>query len=189
MSLLKSRSYPALPRDARPARLTSRLLVAAALTAAALAGNYANAAGPEAAEEPVWKEVETPSPPAFNAGQLIDIDVGPNVALRYGVDPGTVAIGNDGVIRYVVVASSANASAALYEGIRCATGEVKTYARFNDGKWDLAKSPEWRSLFNNSASRHSLALARQGACDNSSPAQSVRDMVQAMKAPRAGMAH
>ena len=183
------RSSPASPPDAGRTNQASRLLLAAVFAASVLGANLANAAGPQPAEEPVWKELETPTPPSFNPAQLIDIDMGPNVALRYGVDPSAVTIGADGVIRYVVVASSANASAALYEGIRCSTGEVKTYARFNDGKWDLAKSPEWRSLFNSSGSRHSLALARQGACDNSSPAQSVGDMLQAMKAPRSGMAH
>jgi hypothetical protein len=147
-------------------------------------------AAPVPADEPVWAESEAPAPPAFSTAKLIDIDMGPNVGLSYGVDPATASIGPDGVIRYVVVASSrSGASTGMYEGIRCATGEVKTYARFNDGKWAPAASPEWRTLFNNGTYRHSLAFAQLGACDNTNPPRSIDEMLRTMKSPRSELAH
>jgi hypothetical protein len=171
--------------------LPLQAVVGACLAVGAItAGLDASAAGPEPADDPVWREMDVPAPPAFSTSQLVDIDMGPNVALKFGIDPKAVAIGTDGVIRYVVVASSAaGVSTGLYEGIRCSTGEVKTYARFNEGKWELTRSPEWRSLFNNMAYRHSLALAKQGACDNSSPPRTVSEMVRTMKNPRSELAH
>ncbi len=34
---------------------------------------------------------------------------------------------------------------AFYDGIRCATGEAKTYARFTNGAWDLTPAPRVES--------------------------------------------
>jgi hypothetical protein len=147
-------------------------------------------AAPEAAEDPVWAEMEVPAPPAFSTAKLVDIDMGPNVALSFGIDPAAASIGKDGVVRYVVVAQSrGGASTAMYEGIKCDTGQVKTYARYNDNKWSLTSNPEWRSLFNNAAYRHALALAKQGACSNTSPPRSIKEMVSDMKNPRSELAH
>lgn len=140
-------------------------------------------------ESSAWTEVEVPPAPAFSTRQLIDIDMGPNVALKFGLDPKSVSIGKDDVVRYVVVASSSGASTGLYEGIRCATGEVKTYGRYNDGSWNMAKSPEWNKLIGNGAYRHSLALAKLGACDQTSPPRSVDEMVRTMKYPRLESTH
>jgi len=177
-----SRLFPPCLREG------SLRLLTAALTLATT--SLAMAAPPPPPDEPVWSEIEVPAPPAFSTSQLVEIDMGPNVALKFGIDPKAVSIGADGVIRYVVVASSSSGvSTGLYEGIRCATGEVKTYARFNDGKWSTATAPEWRSLFSGAATRHSLALARQGACSDTSTPRSVDEMVRYMKNPRVGVAH
>ncbi|APW39052.1 hypothetical protein RD110_19075 [Rhodoferax koreense] len=165
--------------------------LAAALAALALTAGAAQST-PElrASDDPaVWAETEVPPPPAFSTSQLINIDLGPNVALKFGLDPKSVSIGKDDVVRYVVVATSPGATTGLYEGIRCATGEVKTYGRYNDGQWNLAKSPEWSRLFGNGAYRHSLALARMGACEQTSPPRSAQDMVRNIKYPRAESTH
>ena len=51
-------------------------------------------------------------------------------------------------MRYVVVATSTSGAVnAIYEGIRCNTGEVKVYARHNpDSGWKPARAAEWRPL-------------------------------------------
>ena len=90
----------------------------------------------------------------------------------------------DGIVRYVMVATNAGGSVnAMYEGIRCATGEVKTYARTNSsGAWSYVKEPTWRNLTDNMPSKHAVALARQGACDGrAAAASSTADIVKALK--------
>jgi hypothetical protein len=139
-----------------------------------------------AADEPEWKEADVPPPPAFDAGKLIGLDVSPNSSLVYGVDPGSISISqSDGVVRYVMVATSASgARNVMYEGIRCSTGEFKTYARYSaDGKWSMVSDPQWRSMFGNMPSKHPLRLAKAGACDNAAPASSVKEMVSRLKNP------
>ena len=139
-------------------------------------------------EDPDWKEIDIPAAPSFNKDRLIPIEMPAYVSLRFGVDPATLTITNDGVIRYVMVAQGAGGSgtlSAMYEGIRCAAGEFKTYARFNaSGQWAPASNPQWRPLNDNNTSKHALALARQGACDGrSAMSRSVQDIVSALKNP------
>lgn len=90
------------------------------------------------------------------------------VSLAIGVDPETITVGTDGVVHYVVVMRNASGSTtAAFEGIRCSTDEVKTYARFNDaGQWVALTNPAWKPINGNMPSKHAFAIARQGACDN-----------------------
>ena len=143
-------------------------------------------------EDPAdWKEIETPPPPAFDVKKLITFEVSPNSQLVYGVDPAAINISQkDGIVRYVMVASNASgARNVMYEGIRCTTGEFKTYARqSSDGKWTHVSNPEWRSLFENMPSKHALRFARAGACDSAAPATSVDVLVRRLKNPNFRMA-
>ena len=133
-----------------------------------------------------WKEIDTPPPPAFDVTKLITFEVSSNSALTYGVDPASVLISKvDGVLRYVMVAYSASGSKnVMYEGLRCSTGEVKTYARYTpDGRWVPVAEPQWRSVFDISTPRHPLRFARAGACDSGAPVGTVRELVAKLKNP------
>lgn len=135
-------------------------------------------------EDPDWKEVEVPPPPSFNKDKLIAVDMPVYITLKFGVDPATLAITPDGVVRYVMVAINATGSVnAMYEGIRCASGEFKTYARYGSaGQWNPVKDPQWRPLNDNNTSRHALSLARSGACNaRSTTADSVPALIAALK--------
>lgn len=134
--------------------------------------------------DPDWKESDAPSPPAFSQAQLISLNMPSYVSLKFGIDPSTLSITADGIVRYVVVATNASGSmTAMFEGIRCSTGEVKTYARFNStGKWDAIKAPQWVDLAGRQPSKHAMVLARQGLCDGASTTgSSVADIVNALK--------
>ena len=135
--------------------------------------------------DPDWKETEAPPPPAFSKDKLIKIDMPQYVSMRFGVDPATFVITPDGIVRYVVVASNESGSiSAMYEGIRCSTGEFKTYARFSsNGQWSLTKDPQWRDMYDTSLpSRHAKSLARQGVCDGMAmAASSVAVIVKSLK--------
>lgn len=132
-----------------------------------------------------WKEAEVPTPPAFEIARLIPFEVTADSAIRFGLDPASISIGKDGVVRYVVVArSTSGVVTGLYEGIRCARGEFRTYARHNAGSgWAPAGNSEWKSIFAFGQSRHTLRLARLGACQENAPAQSAEALVRALKYP------
>jgi hypothetical protein len=134
--------------------------------------------------DPDWREAEAPPAPAFKLDGLIPLEI-PGSALRFGVDPSSVSLGPDGIVRYVVVATSTSGAVnALYEGIRCAKGEFKVYARHNpDGGWKLEKDSPWRSLQDQPVSRHTLLIARTGACMGHSANRSASQIVRDLRAP------
>jgi len=134
--------------------------------------------------DPDWQETEVPPPPAFSRDKLLPLNMPIYVTLQFGVDPATISVSADGVVRYVVVASNASGSVnAFYEGIRCGTGEVKTYARAsNTGAWTLIKDAQWRGLTDNQPSKHAWVFARQAACEGrAAAASSAQDIIRAMK--------
>jgi hypothetical protein len=138
--------------------------------------------------DPDWKEVDVPPPPAFNRDRLVPVDMPPHITLKLGIDPATLTISSDSVVRYVMVATSGSGSVnAMYEGIRCMTGEVKVYARYSSsGQWKPVDNAQWRPLNDNQPSKHALAFARQGACDGVAPtSMSPTVIIQKLKSPPA----
>lgn len=121
--------------------------------------------------DPDWKETEVPPPPSFRVDHTIALDMPAHVTVKVGVDPDTLRVTDDGIVRYVVVARSPGGSVnASYEGIRCLTGEVKVYARSSSsGTWRPVANADWKPLNGNQPSAHALVLARQGACDGRAP--------------------
>lgn len=136
-----------------------------------------------ATTDPDWKEIDSPAPPAFSTTHLIKLDVR-STGLQFGIDPGSLSVGADDVVRYVVVASSAaGARTALFEGIRCGTGQVRTYARKNAGEaWVPVRDGGWQSLRDGHRSSHAHAAARQGLCNGNSAPASAREIVRALNA-------
>jgi len=119
-------------------------------------------------DNPDWKEIATPPAPAFSKDRAVPLDMPKHVTLTVGIDPDTVLVGEDGVVRYVVIMVNATGSVnAVYEGIRCASGEVKTYARAaSSGNWSPVVDPQWKGLNDNLPSKHAFAFARLAACDS-----------------------
>ncbi len=133
-----------------------------------------------------WKESDVPPPPAYDMSKLLTFEVTRSSPLVYGVDPASVSISNtDGIVRYVVVATTtAGAKNVMYEGIRCSTGEVRTYARAKpDGSWVPVVNSEWKSAYDISLPRHSLRFAKAAACQNAAPVSDVRELVRRLKSP------
>lgn len=171
------------PEALRAARYAAAAAGIALACTAALAQHMGLSTGQYSGEAPEWKESEVPPPPAFEPRRLIGIDSPRAGELKYGVDPATFTIQPDGVVRYVVVASSAGgASTALYEGVRCTTGDYKVYARHNAGSgWTPVAAAEWKPLFGDQRSPHTLSLARSGVCSGRSPNKSVDHIVRDLR--------
>lgn len=133
-------------------------------------------------DNPNWVEEQVRPPPPYSKVNLIPIEMPLYVSLKIGVDPTTVTVGGDGIVRYVVVMTNSTGTInAAYEGIRCFTDEVKTYARVgSSGEWAMTSDPQWKPVNDNMPSRHTQAIARQGACDTR-VAASVAEVLRALK--------
>lgn len=134
-------------------------------------------------EEPVWTESSVAPPPTFNVDSLHPFDVMQGSALTYGIDPGSLTVGEDGVVRYVLVArSSSGALNVLFQGIRCTTAETKTYARLSDkGSWNISQDAAWQELSFRGPTRPAMMLARQGVCDGKAVTGNPRKILGALK--------
>jgi hypothetical protein len=156
------------------------------LLALALACAVTTAWAESPSENPDWKEVEVPAPPALRTQGLVELDVRGS-SLHFGVDPQSVAIGQDSIVRFVVVATSPSGVVnAMYEGVRCDTDQVKIYARHNpDSGWVAVPEPQWQALRSGAGTVHSLVAARSGVCFGSSPNYPAAKIVRDLRRPPA----
>ncbi len=116
-----------------------------------------------------FKEIDVGPAPDYSLQGLLPLEmIAPSTSsLKYGLDPSALTIGSDGVVRYVVVAFSPGGSVnAFYEGLRCATGEVKTYARSTRlGQWSPVTKAQWVTIDGSLPTRFAMHLSKRGVCD------------------------
>lgn len=148
-----------------------------------LALTVTGACAPLPADNPDRTEGE--APPAFDVKRLIPLEAPRSSSLALGIDPATLTITRDGVVRYVVVASSPGGGMnVMYEGIRCATAQFRVYARYHaDSGWTPNGQAAWQSLYDPMPSKHPLNLALSGVCAGKAPNNSSADIVRALKTP------
>lgn len=135
-------------------------------------------------DAPPWKEATVAPPPKFSTDQLQAFEVSVGAALSYGIDPKTLSVGEDDVVRYVMVArSSSGALNVLYQGVRCQTGEVKTYGRWNNNAstWNVSAKEEWHPLSFSGFARPAMILASQGICDGRTVNGTSQKILQTLK--------
>ena len=152
-------------------------------------------AGAASAQTPVTRdernaeELKTPPPPpAFDVDRALPIEMPAYSAIEFLLDPQTITLGADGIVRYVVVGRSRATPGtvnAFYEGMRCSGASIKTYATHTGGAWNMVERPEWRPFYE-MRSKYGVELARQALCRGDAPRESVRDMVEHLKRPFRG---
>lgn len=122
-------------------------------------------------------------PPAFDKTRLIEIDLGLAAAtdFHYFVDPATLNVGADRIVRYVVVARSpSGVENVRFEGIRC-PGEYRIYAVGQpDGSWG-GQPAQWRPVPKD-ARLVENALSRRYFCPMKQAILSAKEGVDALRA-------
>ena len=133
-------------------------------------------------EGPAWKE-QSVVLPAYPDGQHY-VEVPLQLAgsdMQMFVDAPSLMVGEDRVTRYVLLLRSPSGAENLfYEGIRCSTQEVRSYAYGAiDGTWQSQGETPWQ-LIRNSA-RYRWELYRNYLCDPVSGALSPRKALDRMR--------
>jgi hypothetical protein len=121
--------------------------------------------------------------PAYpQEGNLLPFFVSAASNFEFYVDGASLAIGEDGVVRYVLVARSAQgAESVSFEGIRCSTSEVRLYATGTGARgWTRSASP-WRRIAPRSVQRWHNALRDEYFCPLGNPIHSPAEGVAALR--------
>ncbi len=115
-----------------------------------------------------WRELPSEIPQAVNEKALVELPVDRRGSpFRYYMDLSALRRKEDNVVRYlVVVRSPTGARNVLYEGLRCDTGEYKTYA-FGDasGRLRPLPAPHWRPVSAGDAFRYRHELLTVWLCE------------------------
>jgi hypothetical protein len=160
-------------------RATAIGLVLASTSAAALA-QPSTLGVPQGERPKPWEEgaFTLPAPP--RDADLVEVRTSGASTFRFLVDKRSVSTGDDGVVRYTVVAvSSEGARNITHEGLRCATHERRVYALGRSDGWAPSQSSEWR-LFPITSPAYYGVLYRDIFCPNSRAVGSAREGVDAL---------
>ncbi|MFN7085903.1 MAG: CNP1-like family protein [Burkholderiales bacterium] len=118
-------------------------------------------------EKKPWSEIEVRIPPYPQPQNLVEFEAGAASPHRFYVDPGSISVGGDGVVRYILVIKTAGgASNVTFEGMRCATRQQKYYATGrSDGSWARARNPAWNHIEHKEINRHHIVLYADFFCN------------------------
>lgn len=132
--------------------------------------------------DPDWKEGLYDLPPPPDKAHLRPFFVSATSPNDFMVDESTLSVGDDGVVRYVmVITTPGGAENVSFEGIRCASGEYRVYAMGrSDGSWVTPRNSAWRAVVDNSYDRPRAALMKEYFCDVRSAPSSREELLRRM---------
>ena len=129
-------------------------------------------------------EEQLVAPPPLDKRRLVEVKFSlvADTDFHYYVDPASVSVGADRIVRYVLVARSpSGVESVTLEGIRC-PGEYRVYAvGHHDGSW-AGRPSEWRTIVRDPRVSQAT-LARQYFCPGR---QAIATSEEGQKALRAG---
>jgi hypothetical protein len=125
--------------------------------------------------------LQLPAPP--KPGDLIEFDPGRPATLRYYIDPASLSVGTDAIVRFtVVVRGDSTASNVSYEAIRCKTRERKIYAYGRaDGTWSSVRAPQWTKIAGLTTDGHRFVLYENYFCPSRQIIASAREGVEGLR--------
>jgi hypothetical protein len=122
--------------------------------------------GKEDVPESEWKEEAVVMPSYPMAEHLIEIDLFlPDFPFTLFIDPHSLSVGKDRVIRYTAVLRSRNGVENVsYEGIRCKHSQVQRYAYGNGGQFRPVRNRDWRFIRKDGQDRFRIELVEHFFC-------------------------
>jgi len=132
-----------------------------------------------------WREEDVPLPPYPRQQDLIEFRPSELVSFRFFIDGATLKVGEDGVVRYTLVARSpSGVDNVSFEGMRCESGMYRVYATArSDRTWVTRTASGWREIQPNPMQRWHQALRREYFCPQNAI---IRDAAEGVDALRRG---
>ena len=130
------------------------------------------------------REINVTLPSAPATADLLPFDLRNSTDLKAAIDRRSLAVGTDGVVRYVLVLTSARGVRNVsFEGIRCDPAEWKMYAiGREDNTWSAVRDPEWRVAEQKAWNAIRFTLAKDYLCEATGlPARDAAAIVRRIK--------
>ncbi|MBS4098763.1 MAG: CNP1-like family protein [Sulfuricella sp.] len=136
--------------------------------------------------EKPWVEIQEQLPPVPKEENLLKFFVSSATDNQFFVDGSSLNVGQDGVLRYVLLIESSSGSANLtFEGMRCASRERKLYAIGRpDGTWVRARNPRWEPIRHEARNRYHHVLYDDFFCPDGLIVTSPQQAVEAFRRER-----
>lgn len=130
-----------------------------------------------------WEVLKTQLPSYPKPENLLRVHAGSATAFEFFVDAVSVSVGQDGIIRYTLVARGEGAAVNVsYEGMRCLPLERKSYAFGRpDGTWSPAKLAQWVPVSGRQGHQQFAALAEEFFCPMDRPVRNAGEAVRALR--------
>jgi hypothetical protein len=129
-----------------------------------------------------WRESAFTLPAYPGPESLVPFFVSSASSFSFSIDGATLSATEDGVVRYVLVARSAQGSESVsFEGLRCSKGEYRIYATGQaDRSWTPSRST-WRPIDPRSVQRWHQALYKEYFCPLGNPINSAAEGLDALR--------
>lgn len=130
-----------------------------------------------------WQENEVRLPSAPRSEALLPFYVSASTENRFFVDASSLTVGDDGVLRFVLVVLGAEgARNVTFEGMRCEAKERRLYASGRtDGSWSKSRNNDWMRIRDAVANRHYATLYLDYFCPGGVIVRNAQEAVDALR--------
>ena len=142
-------------------------------------------------EPPAWKE-EAPGLPAYPENdRLLELPASlPGYDFRVFIDPESLSVGGDRVVRYtLVIVPSSGVRNISYEGLHCGSHEYRRYAYGSDGTWFTMEVSPWQKVRDIGMDHYRYVLYWNYLCNPVRANLDAASMVRSIRYPREGAPH
>ncbi len=134
-------------------------------------------------EPPAWQEEHIQLPAYPDPDHLLEVPVhSNNMPFTVYLDPDSISIGRDRVVRFTsVIVSGTGSRNITYEGLRCGERSFKRYAYGVNGTWKPLESGTWRRIRSGSMEEYRVVLYKEYMCHPHDTAYKPGDVVRKLK--------
>lgn len=161
-----------------------RIWLALVLVLPLVAGAQMRDPGGNAKESGRLDDAQAQLPEYPKPENFLPVRVTATTQFDFFVDAKSVRVGNDGVVRYSLIAKSPDGALNVsFEGIRCSDAKFRIYAFGRpDRTWSEARNPLWQAMPADSRNAQRAVLHSEYFCPGGSIIYTPEEGVQALRA-------
>ncbi len=130
-----------------------------------------------------WTQAQSQLPPYPALEDYLPFQVNAVTPFDFFVDAKSVSVGNDGVIRYSLIAKSTQGALNIsFEGIRCSGRQYRVYAfGRSDRTWARARTNRWQPLSQDAGNAQRAILYSEFFCPDEAISVGAESVLKALR--------